>query len=92
MHSRCNKQHEMSMHMMLCSSFSASNTKGVTLLMHKVKMISSIDWIDYGGFNHLYPFVISKFSEKEVKFLFLFSFMLSGIGVWSFRRHSSGKQ
>jgi hypothetical protein len=27
---RCNKQHEMSMHMMLCSSFSASNTRGVT--------------------------------------------------------------
>jgi hypothetical protein len=24
---------------------------------------------------------------KEVKFLFLFSFMFSGIGVWSFRRH-----
>jgi hypothetical protein len=30
MHSRCNKQHDMSMHMMLCSSFSASNTRGVT--------------------------------------------------------------
>jgi hypothetical protein len=29
MHSRCNKQHEMSMHMMLWSSFSASNTWGV---------------------------------------------------------------
>jgi hypothetical protein len=28
MHSRCEKQHEMSMHMMLCSSFSASNTRG----------------------------------------------------------------
>jgi hypothetical protein len=36
--------------------------------------------------------VISQFSEKEVKFLFLFSFMFCGIGVWSFRRHSSGKQ
>jgi hypothetical protein len=30
MHSRCDKQYEMSMHMMLCSSFSASNTRGVT--------------------------------------------------------------
>jgi hypothetical protein len=30
MHSRCDKQHEMSMHMMLCSGFSASNTRGVT--------------------------------------------------------------
>jgi hypothetical protein len=30
MHSRCDKQHEMSMHMMLCSSFSASKTRGVT--------------------------------------------------------------
>ena len=30
MHSRCDKQHEMSMHMMLCSSFSVSNTRGVT--------------------------------------------------------------
>jgi hypothetical protein len=29
MHPRCNKQHEMSMHMMLCSGFSASNTRGV---------------------------------------------------------------
>jgi hypothetical protein len=36
--------------------------------------------------------VISQFSEKEVKFLFLVSFMFCGIGVWSFRRHSSGKQ
>jgi hypothetical protein len=34
MHSRCNKQHEMSMHMMLCSSFSASNTRGVTVVTH----------------------------------------------------------
>ena len=33
--------------------------------------------------------MISQFSEKEVKFLFLFSFMFCGIGVWSFRRHSS---
>jgi hypothetical protein len=31
MHSRCDKQYEMSMHMMLCSSFSASNTRGVTV-------------------------------------------------------------
>jgi hypothetical protein len=30
MHSRRNKQHEMSMHMMLCSSFSASNTRCIT--------------------------------------------------------------
>jgi hypothetical protein len=30
MHSRCDKQNEMSMHMMSCSSFSASNTRGVT--------------------------------------------------------------
>jgi hypothetical protein len=30
MHSRCNKQNEMSMHMMPCSSFSVSNTRGVT--------------------------------------------------------------
>jgi hypothetical protein len=36
--------------------------------------------------------VISQFSKKEVKFLFLVSFMFCGIGVWSFRRHSSGKQ
>jgi hypothetical protein len=36
--------------------------------------------------------VISQFSEKEVKFLFLFSFMFCGIGVWSFRRQYSGKQ
>jgi hypothetical protein len=36
--------------------------------------------------------VISQFSEKEVKFLFLFSFMFCGIGVWSFKRHSLGKQ
>jgi hypothetical protein len=33
MHSRCNKQNEMSMHMMPCSSFSASNTWGVTLAL-----------------------------------------------------------
>jgi hypothetical protein len=30
MHSRCDKQYEISMLMMLCSSFSASNTRGVT--------------------------------------------------------------
>jgi hypothetical protein len=30
MHSRCDKQNEMSMHMMSCSSFSSSNTRGVT--------------------------------------------------------------
>jgi hypothetical protein len=30
MHSRCDKQSEMSMHMMLCSKFSVSNTSGVT--------------------------------------------------------------
>jgi hypothetical protein len=30
MHSRCDKQNEMSMHMMSCSSFSGSNTRGVT--------------------------------------------------------------
>jgi hypothetical protein len=30
MHPRCNKQHEMSMNMMLCLGFSASNTRGVT--------------------------------------------------------------
>jgi hypothetical protein len=30
MHSRCDKQNEMSMHMMTCSIFSASNTRGVT--------------------------------------------------------------
>jgi hypothetical protein len=30
--------------------------------------------------------------RKEVKLPFLFSFMFCGIGVWSFRRHSSGKQ
>jgi hypothetical protein len=35
--------------------------------------------------------VISQFSEKKLNF-FLFSFMFYGIGVWSFRRHSSGKQ
>jgi hypothetical protein len=29
MHSRCDKQNEISMHMMSCSSFSASNTIGV---------------------------------------------------------------
>jgi hypothetical protein len=35
MHSRCDKQHEMSMHMMLCSSFSPSNTSGVTTPISK---------------------------------------------------------
>jgi hypothetical protein len=28
--------------------------------MHKVKMISRIGWIDYGGFNRLYPFIYIK--------------------------------
>jgi hypothetical protein len=28
--------------------------------MHKVKMISGIDWIDYGGFNRSYPFIYIK--------------------------------
>jgi hypothetical protein len=28
--------------------------------MHKVKMISRIDWIDYGGFNRSYPFICIK--------------------------------
>jgi hypothetical protein len=33
--------------------------------------------------------VIPQFSEKKLNFFFLFSFMFCGIGVWSFRRHSS---
>jgi hypothetical protein len=36
--------------------------------------------------------VIPQFSEKKLNFFLLFSFMLCGIGVWSFGRHSSGKQ
>jgi hypothetical protein len=31
MHSRCDKQYEMSMRMISCSSFSVSNTRGVTV-------------------------------------------------------------
>jgi hypothetical protein len=40
---------------------------------------------------HLFRACDIPISEKEVKFLFLFSFMFCGIGVWSFRRHSSRK-
>jgi hypothetical protein len=36
MHSRCNEQNEMSMHMMSCSNFSASNTRGVIVVVDKV--------------------------------------------------------
>jgi hypothetical protein len=28
--------------------------------MHKVKMISTIDWIDCEGFNRSYPFIYVK--------------------------------
>ena len=40
MHSRCDKQNEMSMHMMSCSNFSASNTRGVTLPVALVGLIT----------------------------------------------------
>jgi hypothetical protein len=53
MHSKCDKQHEMSMHMMSCSSFSASNTRGVTgmetmdLLHHHIQIYQICIHEDY---------------------------------------------
>jgi hypothetical protein len=44
MHSRCNKQNEMSMHMMSCSSFCTSNTRGVTTYSeHPIRVLDQKD-------------------------------------------------
>jgi hypothetical protein len=70
MHSRRDKQYEMSMHMMLCSSFSASNTRGVTCVTRsKVIKMCKVQWSHHGedeatwekeedlriDFPHLFP-------------------------------------
>jgi hypothetical protein len=53
MHSRCDKQNEMSMHMMSCSNFSASNTRGVTLPVALVGLIT-LEVSDPGAGNSLH--------------------------------------